>query len=297
MTYDLYPSRTGSRPFVTKRQDPVIHTENPYEQSSPLSKEQLESYEKNGFLLLDSFFSEDETRSMRNEIEEMRREYSVSDRKEVIRELGTDEVRSIFAPHELNRYFKDLADDQRLQDITQFLLGSDVYIHQSRINYKEGFTGKEFYWHSDFETWHVEDGMPRMRAVSVSVLLTDNHVYNGPVMMIPGSHMHFVSCVGETPENHYEKSLQKQELGVPDNDNLRWLADQGGISVPTGKAGSILLFECNTMHGSNSNITPYGRNNIFLVYNSVKNRLVEPFSGGKPRPEYIAARQGIPVGQ
>lgn len=297
MTYDLYPSRTGSRPFITKRQDPVIHTEDQNANNSPLSKDQLKSYEKNGFLLLDSFFSEEETSRMRREIEQMREEYRITDKKEVIRELETDEVRSIFAPHVLNEYFKKLAHDQRLQDITQYLLGSDVYIHQSRINYKEGFNGKEFYWHSDFETWHVEDGMPRMRAVSASILLTDNHVYNGPVMLIPGSHKHFVSCVGETPENHFEMSLKKQELGVPDNDSLRWLADHGGISVPTGKAGSVLLFECNTMHGSNSNITPYGRNNIFLVYNSVKNRLVDPFSGGKPRPGYIASRQAEAVKQ
>lgn len=293
MSHDLYPSRVSSQPSITKRQDPVIHSEERDAKNSPLSKEQLEFYEKNGFILLESFFSEDETNRMRNEIDEMRSDYSKEDRPEVIRELETEEVRSIFAPHVLSGYFNELSEDQRLQDITQHLLGSDVYIHQSRINYKEGFTGKEFYWHSDFETWHVEDGMPRMRAVSASILLTDNHVYNGPLMLIPGSHMHYISCVGETPDNHFETSLKKQEFGVPDHESMRWLADQGGISVPTGKAGSVLLFECNTMHGSNSNITPYGRNNIFMVYNSVKNRLVEPFSGRKPRPEYIASRESI----
>src|SRR3546814_10756649 len=44
----------------------------------------------------------------------------------------------------------------------------------SRLNYKPGFKGKEFYWHSDFETWHVEDGMPQMRALSMSILLAEN---------------------------------------------------------------------------------------------------------------------------
>src|SRR3546814_19751740 len=72
------------------------------------------------------------------------------------------------------------------------------YIHQSRLNYKPGFKGKEFYWHSDFETWHVEDGMPRMRALSMSVLLAENTPHNGPLMLIPGSHQSFLTCVGET---------------------------------------------------------------------------------------------------
>src|SRR5699024_8208232 len=139
-----------------------------------------------------------------------------------------------------------------------------------------------------------EDGMPRMRAVSLSIALSDNYTFNGPLMLIPGSQNYYVSCVGATPEDNYKESLKKQKFGVPDEDSLRWLTEQGGgISVPTGKAGSIPLFESNTMHGSTSNMTPYPRNNLFMVYNSVENALTEPFSGSKPRHEYIAVREGI----
>jgi ectoine hydroxylase len=109
-----------------------------------------------------------------------------------------------------------LTRDPRILAKAREILGGDVYIHQSRINYKPGFRGKEFYWHSDFETWHVEDGMPRMRAVSCSIALTPNYEFNGPLMLVPGSHRYFLSCVGETPEEHYKESLKKQEIGVPD---------------------------------------------------------------------------------
>jgi ectoine hydroxylase len=44
------------------------------------------------------------------------------------------------------------------------------------------------------------------------------------------------------------------------------------------------------MHGSASNITPFPRTNLFVVYNSVENALVEPFSGQRPRPEYLGER-------
>jgi ectoine hydroxylase len=40
------------------------------------------------------------------------------------------------------------------------------------------FQGRDFWWHSDFETWHIEDGMPRMRALS-ALMLTDNLVSTG----------------------------------------------------------------------------------------------------------------------
>ncbi|GAA0414067.1 MAG: ectoine hydroxylase [Bacillota bacterium] len=289
---DLYPSRQNNRPEILKRKDPVIYTDRSKDNQAPITKEQLDSYEKNGFLQIKNFFSDKEVVDMQKAIFELQKSHHNVSSDKIIREPESDEIRSIFHVHHDDNYFKNIANDKRLLDIVEYLLGSGVYIHQSRINYKPGFKGKEFDWHSDFETWHVEDGMPRMRAISVSIALSDNYSFNGPLMLIPGSHNFYVSCVGDTPEDNYKKSLKKQKLGVPDENSLRWLCDKGGgITAPTGKAGAVTLFESNTMHGSSSNMTPYPRNNLFMVYNSIENRLVEPFSGGKERPEYIAVRQ------
>src|SRR3546814_5528692 len=93
----------------------------------------------------------------------------------LVRSPGSDVGRSIFRVHELSDRLARLARDPRLIHIARQILGSEVYMHQSRANMKPGFKGKEFYWHSDFETWHVEDGMPGMRALSCSALLTDNN--------------------------------------------------------------------------------------------------------------------------
>jgi ectoine hydroxylase len=191
----------------------------------------------------------------------------------------------------LSSAFNRLVADARLVNVARQILGSEVYVHQSRLNLKPGFSGKEFYWHSDFETWHVEDGMPRMRALSCVILLTENNEFNGPLMLIPGSHMHYISCVGQTPLDHYKQSLKKQEYGVPDQASLRFLVERGGIQAPKGQAGSVVFFDCNAMHGSNSNISPFPRSNLFFVYNSVDNALRAPRSGLLPRPEFIASRQ------
>ena len=197
----------------------------------------------------------------------------------MITEPGSNEVRSIFRIHDVSETFAKLLKGTRLADIARFLLGEDVYIHQSRLNYKPGFHGKEFYWHSDFETWHVEDGMPHMQAVSMSIALSENTEFNGPLMLIPKSHLEFIACVGETPEDHYKSSLRKQEYGVPDEASLGSLVERSGIVAPKGPAGSVTIFDCNMMHGSNSNISPYPRSNVFVVYNAVSNRLVAPFGG------------------
>lgn len=137
--------------------------------------------------------------------------------------------------------------------------------------------------------------MPRMRALSMSVLLVENTPNNGPLMVIPGSHHVFVGCVGETPEDHYQHSLRKQEYGVPDENTLAELAHRQGIVAPVGKPGTVIVFDCNMMHGSNGNITPFPRANAFVVYNAVINALVEPFAAAKPRPDFIAARTSEPL--
>ena len=137
--------------------------------------------------------------------------------------------------------------------------------------------------------------MPRMRAVSMSVALTRNTVANGPLMLIPGSHNYFVPCLGRTPPRHFEQSLRKQQYGVPDHESLQSLvARSRGIEVATGPAGSVTMFDCNTMHGSSNNISPDPRTNLFIVFNSDSNRLQMPSSGQPPRPEHIAARTHAP---
>jgi ectoine hydroxylase len=285
---DLYPSRVGDRAELIARRDPVVWREPG--RSGPLGGADVASYERKGFLAMPSLFAPAEIAALNDELLTWLRSPETSKLEEAITEPGSGAVRSVFRVHELHSRFAALARDERLAGAARQILGSDVYIHQSRVNLKPGFRGKEFYWHSDFETWHVEDGMPRMRALSVSLALTENLPFNGALMLIPGSHKMYVTCVGATPENHYQHSLKKQEYGVPDPDSLTALAAEHGVEMPTGSAGTALFFDCNTMHGSNSNISPFPRSNVFFVYNSLENTVQEPYCGLKPRPTHIATR-------
>lgn len=287
---DIYQSRSDNEAAIILRQDPVVYP-GPYAKGEfTLSEHQLRSYRKNGFIQLRGLLPESETAELLREARELAAASGRRGLPEAVLEPGGEEVRSVFRVHGLSTVFDRLTRDGRLLDVARQILGSEVYIHQSRVNLKPGFAGKEFYWHSDFETWHIEDGMPRMRAVSCVVLLTENNEFNGPLMLVPGSHMHYISCIGQTPQDHYKQSLRKQEYGVPDETSLRFLVQRGGLQSAKGPAGSVLFFDCNTMHGSNSNISPFPRANLFLVYNSVDNRLGDPRGGLRPRPEFVASR-------
>jgi len=288
---DLFPTRLERKLGMFERLDPVVHAPEDRQGEGPLSEDQVREFDERGFLFFDSFFDKSEMENFIKELQEYEEDEDLKLSEGTILEPGKEEIRSIFGIHEISERFDRLTRDPHLLKIVQQLLDSDVYIHQSRINYKPGFKGKGFNWHSDFETWHSEDGMPRMRCLSCSIVMTDNNEFNGPLMLIPGSHKYFIPCVGRTPEDNYKESLKMQDLGVPDSTSLTRMMNENFIEAPKGPAGSLIIFECNTLHGSNANMSCWPRSNLFFVYNSVLNTLTEPFCGNKPRPEFLANRK------
>ncbi|MET9261447.1 ectoine hydroxylase [Amycolatopsis sp. NPDC004079] len=289
---DGYPTRITGTPEHLPRVHPTVWGT---EADGPIDAATLANHDAKGYTVVDGLLSPGEVQTYWQEVVRLSSDESLRDDERVITESRTGEVRSIFDVHEISGLIAELIRDPRVLDRARQILGSDVYIHQSRINYMPGFKGTGFYWHSDFETWHAEDGMPSPRAVSCSIALTDNYPYNGGLMVMPGSQRTFVQCVGETPDANYKSSLKDQRVGVPSPDDITKLAADYSIDQFTGSAGSALWFDSNIMHGSSNNITPYPRSNIFLVFNSVENALQEPFAAGERRPSFIAGRNPAPI--
>lgn len=292
---DPYPSRRGGEAVVKPRRDPVLHGKTGDRTPGLLGAEALSHYEECGLLRLEGLLGQDESNRLAAEAEDLLHTRRDDASPKVVREPGGDEIRSIFEVHEDSAVVRDLVKASKLSEVVRQILGGPIYVHQSRINYKPAFHGQPFHWHSDFETWHVEDGMPRMRALSASIGLTPNRNDNGPLLLIPGSHRYYVSCPGVTPEAHWERSLRRQEAGIPPEPIVRALAEGGAIESATGPPGSVTLFDCNVMHGSNGNITPFPRTNLFLVFNRVDNALGPPYSGQPPRPQHVANRRPEPL--
>jgi ectoine hydroxylase len=287
---DPYVSRAGGTSELVRREDRVIWGRRP----GPVGATQLDRYDEHGFLVMPGLLSLAEAGALVTEAEQTA---AVADpnRDDVVLEPHSRAVRSVFRVHRDNRLFATLAADPRIADVARQILDDDVYIHQSRINFKPAFEGEAFSWHSDFETWHVEDGMPRMRALSASILLTENTEHNGPLLVVPGSHRWFVRCAGVTPPDHYKQSLRSQHYGSPDRSAIAALADGGRIASVTGPPGTVVFFDCNLMHASAGNMTPMPRHNAFIAYNSIHNGLVAPFGGVPARPAFLAEREIVPL--
>lgn len=289
---DLFPTRLATpSDFITRTQPAVWGSDG----DGPFDEAALEAHERRGYTMIDDFISGDDVALYTSELDRLAADPALQDDPRMITERTTGTVRSVFEVEKLSGALDALARDPKVLDRARQIVGSEVYLHQTRINYMPSFTGTGFYWHSDFETWHAEDGMPLPRAVSLSIALTDNYPFNGGLMVMPGSHRTFVPAVGETPDNNHEQSLQAQEAGVPSHAAITALAEKCGIDQFTGAAGSALWFDSNIMHGSGNNITPYARSNVFMVFNSVENALVDPFAAKSPRPAHIANRDFTPL--
>ncbi|WP_040493654.1 ectoine hydroxylase [Ilumatobacter nonamiensis] len=293
MTTDPYPSRTGGEQRMLDRQEPVLW--GGVDAPGPLTRDQLAQFESDGFIILQNWLDEDTVAACLDDVEALGANPEIAGSEQSILEPDSGALRSLFQVHKTDSQFSSLAADDRLAGVARQIVNDQVYVHQSRVNLKPALHGQSFSWHSDFETWHVEDGMPAMRAVSCSVALTDNHSWNGPLLLIRGSHLRYVAFAGHTPDDNYRTSLRRQEHGSPDLDTLEELLAEGDIVEFDAPAGSVAFFDCNVMHGSPDNISPVARTNGFYVYNAVSNALVEPFGTDTPRPAHIAERAAAPL--
>lgn len=284
---DRYPTRLSEPAPHVERTDPTVW--------GTVTSPELAGFDANGFASIPDLLTPDEVAAFGAEIGHLAADPVLYGDERVIVEPVAGQVRSVFQVHQLSKPIAELVAESRIAGLAEQILGSPVYLHQTRVNYMPGFGGSGFGWHSDFETWHAEDGMPTPRAVSLSIALTDNYPFNGALMLIPGSQRTFVPCVGDTPDDHYKASLKEQEIGVPSQDDITKMAAELGIDQFTGSAGAALWFDCNIMHGSGNNVTPYPRSNIFLVFNSVENSLEQPYAGTSSRPEFIAGRDFTPL--
>jgi ectoine hydroxylase len=240
----------------------------------------------------------------------MRRETDASGRvvnetSTVVTEPGSQMFKSKFAVHKSEPAFHRLSRDARLVRRAMEVLASDVYVHQSRLNFQPAFIGTGFTPHSAFETWAAEDGLRLPRALSAVVLLDQNIPHNGSLMVVPGSHKYYIACAGHTPQNNWESSLLRQKVGSPAPDLVtevvnrtsgKRMGDKGRVGAGgeilycTGQPGDVIFFDCNLLHMSHNNISPWSRTNAFFVFNSVENAPSEPFHAPTPRPEHIATR-------
>jgi len=257
-----------------------------------LTQARIARYESEGLLIIEDEFTREEMALLK--FEAMRE--LAQDSAAGVLEEGSELARAVQGSHLRNKVFSTLIRMPQLIRPARQLLGSDVYVHQFKINAKFAFVGERWEWHQDFTFWHDADQMREPRAVTACITLDDIYEYNGPLMFIPGSHRNGRYAV-ETRDA--ENDDWRQYFGAnmkykADHKLIAKLAEEGGMAVPKLKKGSVLFFHPNLYHASSANMSPYDRTMLYVTYNSVENALPP---SEHPRPEFIAARDFTPISE
>ena len=258
-----------------------------------LSKEQIDYYHENGYLVVDSLFSKTEIEVLN---EETLKFNQFKELPNVILENNGD-VRSVFAPHKMSNFYDDLYRQDRLITPSKQLLGSDIYLYQFKLNNKKAFVGDWWEWHQDFPYWHLDDGVQAPQMISAMILLQDTTTIQGPLTFIPKSHQNGI--VDFEPKEHLNGTTDLKNSLTADlkytikKNIITQLINENGFFEASGSAGTCIFFHPNLFHASNSNISPYERNTAIVTYNDINNL---PVNNGKNRPDYLCSRDFEPIG-
>jgi len=159
-------------------------------------------------------------------------------------------VRRVKTPHRFFPVFQQLMRHPRLVAILQDLLGAAIRLHSSKINLKSPRYGSPVEWHQDWAFYpHTNDDL-----LAVGVMLDDCTSDNGPLLVVPGSHL------GPVFDHHAGGYF----CGAIDPAAIR---DEIARAVPlTGRAGSMSFHHVRLVHGSAQNVSSLPRTLLLYEY-------------------------------
>ncbi|MCB1646099.1 MAG: phytanoyl-CoA dioxygenase family protein [Pseudomonadales bacterium] len=212
-----------------------------------ISREQADSWNNNGYFLLENAFSPDTLAAVAAVIDPLEakvNEYlrTLNDKRQYI--ARADEL--TFALHAVkdSEVAKQFALHSVFADLCLDLLGPDARLYWDQAVYKKAGCQEEFPWHQDNGYNFVEP----QDYLTCWVPLTDATVENGCPWVMPGVHR-----MGTL--NHW-----KTELGWQCLDGM-----EGAIPVEA-RAGDVVVFSSLTPHRTGPNHTAETRKSYILQY-------------------------------
>jgi ectoine hydroxylase-related dioxygenase (phytanoyl-CoA dioxygenase family) len=209
-----------------------------------ITNQQIEQYHDQGFCVLKNVVPREHLEDLRTEcgrfIDQMHAEMDAK---------GTD---TLGISHRNNRYFISRRAQQSeklmaflfsnfMAEVTQALLGANVYLFNEQYVVKSAEVGMKFSWHQDSGYVHYHGGAPHKPYLSCWCPLDDATIENGTVYILP-----FARAGTREVVPHLE------EAGT--NDKVGYFGDDPGEPVEA-PAGSIVCFTSFTFHRSGPNTT------------------------------------------
>ena len=136
--------------------------------------------------------------------------------------------------------------------------------------------------------------------INVAIFLDEISEFNGPIFLVPRSHKE--SKIGYGIGGRQQVLCSSDIEWTQNTTDIKYpvgrkiakdLIIENGMDIPKGKAGGVLFFHVDCVHGSTNNISPFKRDILILTYNRVDN--VPEKDKVTYRPEYLASRNYKPL--
>ena len=221
-----------------------------------LSDKDVETYRKNGYLVVADILSEDEISRVRAAIDEIvEASRSVTEHTDVYdlednHSAASPRVRRVKTPHRWHDAFADLVVHEKVLDVLVHLIGPSIRFDTSKLNIKDADGGAAVEWHQDWAFYpHTNDDL-----CAVGFMIDDMKLENGPLMVLPGSHR------GPIYDHHVDGIF----CGAINDPACE---DEYDKAVPLiGAAGSISIHHVRMVHGSTQNQTNRPRRLLLHQY-------------------------------
>jgi len=223
-----------------------------------LTREQRESYFRNGYLLLEGIVSDDWLERLRAGTDEMIERSAAVSESDAVWDLedghtaDAPRLRRLSSPNDHHPTYWEFASRSIVLDAIADLVGPNVKFHHSKLNFKWARGGEEVKWHQDIGFWPHTNYSP----CTAGTYLYDCGPDQGPLGVIAGSHE------GPLYDQYSPAGEWIGCLSDTDADGL----DSSKIVYLEGPAGSVTIHNCRTIHGSKPNLSPEGRPLLLNVY-------------------------------
>ncbi|MCE2438827.1 MAG: phytanoyl-CoA dioxygenase family protein [Candidatus Latescibacteria bacterium] len=221
-----------------------------------LVPDDVSDFNRNGYVLVENLFSEDEVRILLKAVETGARvaenTRGTSDasgktsRLAIWHELGDD-------------IWTAVSTCPRIVNNIRILLGEEVAFFHGKVMFKDAHEGGAWEWHQDYGYWYSQ-GFVFPRMISAFIALDECTRENGCLRVLRGSHR-----LGR---------LDHVRLGTQTGTDPERIRDIEALFECIDcemSPGSVLLFHCNLLHSSMPNTSSRHRRSFIICYNALGN--------------------------
>lgn len=241
-----------------------------------ITQEQVDFYNEHGYLHIPNVYTAEETKELSDEMDRLVEDWAFTSPgwsgpwRQAYMDPETEAQSKLTAMHDLHFYSSAWARaiiNQNLVSSLRKILGPNVELHHTTMHIKPPQTGHPFPMHQDNPFYGHQDG----RYIDVLVHLDDTSHENGEIRFLAGSHkMGHLEHITETADGPCTPHLPTDDYSLEET-----------VPVPA-KAGDVVIFCIDTIHGSHINQTKKPRRLVRMGYRDPDNRQEYGQSFGRP---------------